>query len=166
MPGIVLQRQWMLEVGELLIGETGCFAERPGSALPEDGGVLIGESALERHENVATTVNVISNLLEQSIVCNVQRRNDQKFVGREVGIPGEDKVCADVRLVEGAVDLREDGVIFTGGFAGSPSQFLLPFERHEADCVGRIDAVENRDLILNLKINDLRADLLQFVRDA
>ena len=75
----------MLQVGKLLIGEAGRFAERAGCALPADSGVLIGEAALERHEDVAAAVNVIGDLLQQGIIGNVQRRNDEEFVGREIG---------------------------------------------------------------------------------
>ena len=165
MPRVVFERQRVLEVGELLVGEAGRFAERAGSALPADSGVLVGEAALERHEDVAAAVNVIGDLLQQGIIGNVKRRNDEQFVGREIRILREDKVGAHVRLVERAVQLREDGIVSARGFTRHPSQLLLPFERHEADRVGRIDAVEDRHLILDLEVDDLGADLLQFVRD-
>ena len=155
----------MLEVGELLIGEASSFAERAGCALPADSGILISEAALERHKYVASAVNVIGDLLQQGIIGNVKCWNDEEFVGREIGSLREDKVGADVRLIEGAVQLREDGVVCAGGFTGHPSE-LLPFERHEADRVGRIDTVEDRHLISDLEVDDLGADLLQFVRDA
>src|ERR1017187_1920678 len=110
-PRVVFERQRGLEIGELLIGEASSFAERGRWALPADSGILIGEAALERHEDVAAAVNVISYLLQQGIIGNVKCRNDEEFVGREIGSLREDKVGADVRLIEGAVQLREDGVI-------------------------------------------------------
>ena len=134
MPRVVFERQRVLEIGELLIGEASSFAERAGGALPADSGILVGEAALERHEDVAAAVNVIGDLLQQGIIGHVQCRNDEEFVGREIGSLREDKVRANVRLIEGAVQLRENGVVCARGFTGNPSE-LLPFERHEVDRV-------------------------------
>src|ERR1035438_5110060 len=82
---IVLERHRVLEVGELLIGKPRRFAERAGCALPADSGVLIGEAALERHEDVAAAAHVIGDVLQQCIISRVQCRNDEEFVGREIG---------------------------------------------------------------------------------
>ena len=79
-------------------------------------------------------MDVIGDLLQQGIIGNVKCRNDEEFVGREIGSLREDKVGAHVRQIEGAVQLREDGVVSARRFTGHPSE-LLSFERHEVDRV-------------------------------
>ena len=56
-------------------------------------------------------MNVIGDLLQQGIIGNVKCRNDKQFVGRKIGSLRKDKVGADVRLIERAVQLREDGIL-------------------------------------------------------
>ena len=64
----------MLEVGELLIAEAGGFAQGAGRAHPADGGVLVGESALEGHHDVAAVFHVVGDALEQGVVGRCRAR--------------------------------------------------------------------------------------------
>ncbi len=49
---VAFEGKRMFEVGELLITEAGCFAQRAGRADPAHRRILIGKSALERHHHV------------------------------------------------------------------------------------------------------------------
>ena len=82
----------MFEVGEFLIAEAGGLAQWAGSAHPADCRVLIGESALESHHDVAAIFHVIGDALEQCIVCDVEGGDDEELVGGEVCSRGKDKI--------------------------------------------------------------------------
>src|ERR1700704_3094109 len=56
---IVLQSKRFLEVRELLIAKTGCLAKRPGRHGPTYRVVLVRESALESHHQMAASQNVL-----------------------------------------------------------------------------------------------------------
>src|SRR5678816_3747918 len=90
----------MLKIGELLVGEASRFAQRSGRAFPADCGVLIGEAALEGHENVAAAVNIVGDLLQQGIIGNIERWNDEQLVLREVGTLWKDEVRTHVGLIK------------------------------------------------------------------
>ena len=79
---IAFERERVFEVGELLIAEAGGFAQRAGRAHPADGGVFICESALEGHDDVAAVLYVVGDSLEQRIVGDVERGNDEQLVLR------------------------------------------------------------------------------------
>jgi len=55
---VALQGEGLFQVGRTPDSETCGFAQGPG-ALPTDGVVLVGEAALEGHEDVAAGFDVI-----------------------------------------------------------------------------------------------------------
>ena len=61
MEGIAFQGKGLFEVGELLVAEAGGFAQGAGGAYPAHGGVLVGEAALEGHEDVAAVLDVVGD---------------------------------------------------------------------------------------------------------
>ena len=48
---------------------------------------------------------IIGDLLQQSIVGDIKRRNDEDLVAREVRVLREDEVSADVETIERVMDL-------------------------------------------------------------
>src|SRR5882672_10327428 len=91
-PRVVFELQRMLEIGELLIGEASSCGKRAGRALPTHSRILIGEAALECHEDLAAALNVIGDLLQQGVTRNIKCRDDDESVRREIGAIWEDKV--------------------------------------------------------------------------
>ena len=157
MERIAFEGEGLLEVGELLVGEAGGFAQRAGSAVPAYGGVLVGEATLERHEHVATVRDVSGDLVEQRIVGDVESGDDEQLVLLDGGwvIDGfrEDEVCADVGVVQGAMKLHDELAVAVAGFAGNPAGSVIALIGHEVDAVGGVDAVEDRDLVFDLEID-------------
>ena len=80
MKRVALKCQGMLEVGELLVVESRSRAQRSGRTLPTYGRVFVGKAALERHEDMSAVVDVICNFLQQCIIGDVERRNDEQLV--------------------------------------------------------------------------------------
>ena len=132
--GIVLEGEGVFEVGKLLVAEAGGFAERAGSAYPTDGGVFVGESALEGHDDVAAVLDVVGDALEQGVVGDVECGDDEQLIGGEVGGGGKDEVGANVEVVEGAVQLLDERGIAGCGRTEAPLA-SGGGEGHEADGV-------------------------------
>ena len=113
--GVALEGERLFEIGELLVAEAGGFAERSGGAHPADGVVLVGESALEGHEDVAALLDVVGDFLEQRVVGDVERGDDEHLVAGEVGVLGKDEVAADVGVVERVVELADEADVVCRG---------------------------------------------------
>lgn len=102
----------MIEVGELLVAESGGFTQRAGRAHPANGGVFVRETGFEGHEKMATVLDVVGDALKKSVVGDVECGNDEDLVGGEVLRLRKDEVGADVELIERVVELlQERGVV-------------------------------------------------------
>ena len=159
---IALERQRSLEIRELLVAEAGSLAQRSGRAHPADRGVLVGEAALEGHDDVAAVLDVVRDALEQCIVGDVERGHDEHLVRGEVLGLREDDVRADVQLVQRAMHLLDERSVAVRRARPAVRRHRTAVG-HEADGVGRVAAPQDSDIVFNLQADQLRADLLEFV---
>src|SRR5579862_5980134 len=111
MKRIVFERKRLLQIGKLLIVEAGRFAQDARHHGPSHRVVFVGEAALEGHEQVATTANIVDQLVEQSVGSNIERRNNNDLVIRKVRAVGKYKVNTNILLVERVIHLAKDGTV-------------------------------------------------------
>src|SRR5581483_2449501 len=96
MEGISLESERFFEVGELLIAEPRGFAQRARGADPANRRVFVGKAALEGHHYVTAVFHVVRDLLEERIIGNVKRRDDDNLVAGKISILREDKIHAGI----------------------------------------------------------------------
>src|SRR5258708_29338521 len=158
----------MLQIGKFLVGKSSSLPQWAGRELPTDRTVLIRESTLEGHQHMAAVVDVFGDFFRECVVRNIEGGNDEQLILREFGCGhgGKNEVAAEIGHVKGSMKLCENGVVRSGRFTRDPSRTLLAFEGHKLDSIGGVDAVEDRDVVVDFHVGQFGADLLEFVRDA
>ena len=102
-------------------------------------------------------MDIVRDALQKGVIGNIQRGHNQQLVLRKVSRRRKDEVRTHIRFVQSLVQLLQRGAISPG----SPGPVRI---RHESDPVVRVRAIQNRNIIADLHIHQLRADLLQLVR--
>jgi hypothetical protein len=161
--GITLELERMFEVRELLVAEARGLAQGAGCAHPAHGGVFVGESALEGHDHVAAVLHVVRDALEQGIVGDVERGDDEQLVGGEIRGGGKDEVRAHIHVIERFVNLLDQRVVAVGSARPAKGRHR-PAIGHEADGVGGVAAPQDGHLVVNLQADEVGTDLFKLVR--
>src|SRR4029077_7213130 len=114
--------------------------------------MFIAESALKCEDEVSAAFYIIHKFRKHVIARRIKRRNENHLVRGKIFAFGKNEIHPDVRTVQRTVHLpKYRAVVHTIA------------ELHKLDAVMGIVAVKNRDLILALKIDDLRSDPFQLM---